>query len=226
MNKIGASVFFLACAAAISCPAQQVSTNTSNSSIGDGFAESMSLNWSLAGPNWFANFNNQVAPSFGPNLSNSGASGGFQFVGDGFSGNLNFNFAQGSSRSNIGSAQSVTTMNGVPGSFFSGQVRPFVTGVAPVVGGSPANSSPLGGMAAADQQSKLSAIADGNAKSRNQKLQNYLTRAERAESEGNFKMARANYRLALGLADEPLRSMIQTTLREKFSGSAVKSEKR
>jgi hypothetical protein len=47
----------------------------------------------------------------------------------------------------------------------------------------------------------------------NRKLAQYLQRAERAESEGNKRMARANYRLAIGVAAEPLRSELQRRMK-------------
>ncbi len=141
-----------------------------------------------------------------------------QTLGDGFAENLGFNFSQSSSRSNVSAAQSGTALNGAPSSFFSGEIRPFVTGITPIVGGYPNLTSPLAEMAAADQRTKLSGIAERNAKYKNDKLRSYLVRAERAESEGDMKMARANYRLALGYAAEPLRSKIQAVMQERFSG--------
>lgn len=212
-------VVFLALLAGLtgSAAAQSIVTQVPSQVLGSGFSENLSINGSFAGPNGFANINNQVTPAFGPNLTGSGLSGGYGFAGGGVSGNVRFNFAQGSSRSISGTSQSMTTSNGYPGSFFSGQVRPFVTGITPIVGSYPTADRSLGVIAAADQQATLSTIAQGNARRQNERLQNYLRRAERAESEGDLKMARANYRLAFGLAGEPLRSMIQTVLRDRFS---------
>jgi hypothetical protein len=53
---------------------------------------------------------------------------------DGSRFSLGFNFAQGSNRSSITTAPSLTVQNGYGGSLFSGQIRPFVTGFVPVVG--------------------------------------------------------------------------------------------
>ncbi|MGV3486549.1 MAG: hypothetical protein ACO1RT_19180 [Planctomycetaceae bacterium] len=145
-----------------------------------------------------------------------------QSLGSGF---FEGNFVQGSSRTISSATPSLTTMNGYPGSFFSGQVRPFVTGITPVVGSYPMPDQSLGVLAAADQRAKLSAIAEANAKRQNDRLQGYLLRAERAEAEGNLKMARANYRWAAELADPTLRTLIQTVLRERFSGRATKTAK-
>jgi hypothetical protein len=164
------------------------------------------------------------AQQIGLGSSAQSIGGGTRFGGNGVSGSLNFNFTQESSRFIGGTSQSMTTMNGVPGSFFSGELRPFVMGITPVVGNYPLQFNPMAEMAMAEQHAKLSAIAEGNAKLRNEKLRSYLVRAERAESEGNLKMARANYRLALGQADEPLRSMIQTVLNDRFSGRPVSAK--
>jgi hypothetical protein len=128
------------------------------------------------------------------------------------SGSLGFNFAQGSSRSLSGTSQSMTNMNGNPGSFFSGSVRPFVLGVTPVVGNYPTGNHEIADIAAASQKERLSSIAQGNLERRYEKLRSYLIRAELAETEGDAKKARANYALALRIADDPLRSKIQAKL--------------
>ena len=218
MNRIRIFLYIAGCVLATSSHAQLITSGVPFQSIGSGYSESNSINWSVGGPNWFANINNQVFPPFGPSLVNTGSSGGFGFGGNGFSGGLNFNFAQGSNRSNISTTPSITTMSGYPGSFFSGEIRPFVTGITPIVGAYPNTQNPLAELAVADQQEKLSAIAERNANQQSEKLRSYLRRAERAESEGDMKMARANYRLALPLADSQTQTMIQSILRDRFSG--------
>lgn len=195
--------------------AQQIGTTVSSPSIGSSYSESNPINWSIMGSGWSANINNQAPSPLGQSLSNSG---GFGFGGNGVSGSLGFQFAQGSNRTLSGTSQSMTNLNGNPGSFFSGSVRPFVIGVTPVVGGYPTGQSDIANIAAASQQQRLSSIAQGNLDRRHEKMRAYLKRAERAEAESNWKMARANYGLALRLADEPLRSMIQTKLSQ---GSAT-----
>lgn len=77
---------------------------------------------------------------FGQNLGGRGGNGGQGGVAvhgspGGF--HLNFNFAQGSSRSFHSQTPSVTLMNGGTGSFRSGTLRPFVTSLIPVVGNWP-----------------------------------------------------------------------------------------
>jgi hypothetical protein len=199
--------------------AQQVTTTTPFQSLRSSYSENIGTQWSLGGNRWFWNNNNQVAPPFGPSLANSGTRGGFLFAGNGVSGNLGFNFAQGSDRSIVSSAPSVTTMDGQPGSFFSGEVRPFVLGVTPIVGAYPTAPTELATAAAASQQTMLSNIAKGNAARQSDKLRSYLVRAERSEASGDIKKARANYKLAAAIADEPLKSMILSHVQERFSGS-------
>ncbi len=52
-------------------------------------------------------------------------------------------------------------------------------------------------------QSQRSSLLQSQVELQDRKLAQYLQRAERAESEGNVRMARANYRLAIGIAAEP-----------------------
>ena len=70
-----------------------------------------------------------VTDSFG----SPGGGGSLQFN---FGGSpVRLNFARGSSRTISSTTPSLTVQNGFGGSIFSGQWRPFVTGVTPVVGG-------------------------------------------------------------------------------------------
>ena len=218
MSHFQTFLCIVSCVWSTTSHAQLITSGVPFQSIGSGYSESNSINWSVGGPNWFANINNQVFPPFGPSLINTGSSGGFGIGGNGFSGGLNFNFAQGSNRSNISTTPSITTMSGYPGSFFSGEIRPFVTGITPIVSAYPNTQNPLAELAVADQQEKLSAIAERNVNHQSEKLRSYLRRAERAESEGDMKMARANYRRALPLADSQTQAMIQDILRNRFSG--------
>jgi hypothetical protein len=197
--------------------AQMIGVTTPGQSLGSGFSESFGTSGSVRGPNWFMNNNLQVVPPFGPSIANTGTRGGFGFGGNGVSGNLGFHFAQGSDRSIVSSAPSVTLMDGQPGGIVSGQTRPFVMGVSPVVGAYQSMTGELAAVAAADRHAKLSAIAMGNAERQNDRLRALLVRAERAESEGDWKMARANYKLAVPMAPEPMKSMIRAKLR---SGAA------
>lgn len=83
----------------------------------------------------FSNGLNGAVPQFGGFNPASAARFGFGRVGSnggGFS--LGFNLAKGSNRQSLTTTPSLTTQNGFGGSLFSGQVRPFATGVVPIVG--------------------------------------------------------------------------------------------
>ncbi|GEM_PF-1590548 len=190
---------------------QQVTVTTPMQRIQASYYEQSGVNWSLGGPNWFANSGGgPLAPPFGRADPNSGLRGGVGFhLGGGASGRIGFGFAQGSHRSIVGAAPSLTVTEGQPGHFFSGQVSPFVTGLRPVVGNYPTIVDPVAAAARQQQHAQLSAIVEGQAQMQNDHLRRYLKRAEIAESEGNLKMARANYRLAMPLAPPPLRLRIQ-----------------
>lgn len=194
--------------------AQLITGVTPLQNLNSSFYESNSIGWSLRGNNWFANFGGggPLLPPFAPpGAVNNGLSGGFGSFGGGVAGGLRFNLAQGSDQSISSTAGSLTTMNGVPGSLQSGVVRPFVTGVTPIVGDYPKlNHSEVIGQVGSQQ---LSSLRQSQAVRRSKKLDQYLRRAELAESEGNKRMARANYRGAIALAPEPLRSQIQHRLR-------------
>ena len=200
-----------------SARAQMVHTQVPLQTFNSGQSRGTSINWQIAGPNWFANFGGggPLLPPFGG--IPSGVSGGFGFGGGDVSGNLGFNFGQSNSQSFSSTTPSLTTMNGVPGSISFGTVRPFVTGFVPVVGDYAAATAPADqaadyGNQLADQQ--LSSLRQSQATYQNRKLTQYLQRAERAEQEGDIRMARANYRLAVGIAAEPLRSNLQQRMKQ------------
>lgn len=198
--------------------AQLINTTTPFQNLNSSFYESNSIGWSLRGDGWFANFGGgaPIPAPFGAPGNGGGLSGGFGFGGGGLSGGLGFNFAQGSSRSISSSAASVTTMNGMPGSIQSGTIRPFVTGVTPIVGGYPTIPD-TGQVAANIGANQLSALRRSQAARQSKKLDDYLRRAELGEKEGNKRMARANYRSAMALAPEPLRSQIAMHMRKMLS---------
>ncbi len=190
--------------------AQMIQTTTPFQTFSDSYSEAGSIDWSLSGPNWFANFggNGPLAPPFGG--VPAGVSGGIGFGGGGVSGNLGFRFGQSSSRTMTSTTPSLTVTDGVPGSIQSTVTRPFVTGFTPIVGGYPEMPNHAQRIAQQDQQ-QLSQVRQSEQNLKNKSLQKYLSRAERAEKEGNKRMARANYRRAIGIAVEPLRS--ELTLR-------------
>jgi hypothetical protein len=114
----------------------------------------------------------------------------------------------------------LTTTDGVPGSISSGVIQPFVTSFTPVVGNYAGATAPLDQAANFSQQlgaSQRSSLRQSQIELQDRKLAQYLQRFERAESEGNVRMARANYRLAIGIAAEPLRSELQRRMQVMLS---------
>ncbi len=211
--KMLAVVIAVICAAT-KANAQAINTTVPFQNLNSNFYESHSLGWFLRGPGWFANFGGgaPLQPPFAPpGAIGSGLSGGFGFGGGGVSGGLGFNFAQGSNRSISSTAASVTTMNGSPGGIQSGVIRPFVTGITPVLADYPTIVDPSR-VAAEVGAGQLSALRRSQAVRRSKKLDEYLRRAELGESEGNKRMARANYRSAIAIAPEPLRTQIRMHL--------------
>ena len=207
---------------ALRSEAQMIHTATPFQTINSGYSEGGSIAWSLRGKNWFANFGGggPLLPPFGPVDPGGGLSGGFGFSGGGVSGNLGFQFGQSSNQSIVSTTPSLTTTNGMPGSISSGVIQPFVTGFTPVVGNYMAATAPLDQADAVGQQmaqTQISSLLQSQINLQDRKLAQYLQRAERAESEGNKRMARANYRLAIGIAAEPLRSELQHRMKVMLS---------
>ena len=77
-------------------------------------------------------------PPFGGYDPGADARLGFAYNGSGGGFRLNFALGQGNSRTLSHTTPSLVVPNGVPGWIYSGQLRPFVTGIYPVVGGMPA----------------------------------------------------------------------------------------
>ena len=204
--------------------AQMVHTASPLQSIGSSYSEGGGVSWSLRGPNWFANFGGggPLLPPFGPVDPGGGLRGGFRFGGGDVSGSLRFHFGQSSQQSIVSTTPSLTTTNGFPGSIQSGVVQPFVIGLTPVVGGYTAATAPLQeAQATAHQlgQAQMSSLRHSQLELQNRKLAQYLQRAERAESEGEIRIARANYRLAIGVAAEPLRSQLRWRMKRMLEVS-------
>ncbi len=123
------------------CWAQQATYATPLTSTNDSFFESFGVNWGFerSTPRGGAFFrfgtpNGAIAP-FGGFTSQAGGRLGFGIRGAGGSSFFNFSAAQGSQRSVTSTTPSVTMMNGTLGSIQNATVRPFVTGVTPVVRG-------------------------------------------------------------------------------------------
>jgi hypothetical protein len=127
-----AAIAVLQCAMPLA-QAQQVTVQTPFNTAGSSYYEQFGVQWGLRGNGWFARFGGPVAPPFGGFDPNAGASFGF---GD-RNGFLNFSAAQGSSTT-FGSQTPILTLpNGGTGFISDQSVRPFVTGVIPVVGDGP-----------------------------------------------------------------------------------------
>ncbi|MCH1440773.1 MAG: hypothetical protein L7W43_14015 [Rubripirellula sp.] len=236
MSRIACSwIVALICSlAANHCCGQMVTTSVPYQTSSSSFFENNSINWSLRGKNWFANSGGSPLPPFGGMAGGTavagGLWGGIGFAGGGVRGHLGFNFSQGSTRSFSSTTPSLTTMNGYPGSISSGVLQPFVTGITPVVGNYAAATSPLAqsqqALAETGQQ-QMSNLRQSQAKRYQGKLAQYLQRAEQGEASGNKRMARANYRLAISIAAEPLRSELQQRLARMINrpGQPAKADK-
>ena len=114
-----------------------VTTSTPLQANSESFFESSGIGWSVRRPGFFATFNNggPIPPPFGGFNPNAGIQSGFQFRNGPWTGNFNFNFAQGTSRFSSTTAPVLTSLQGQPASFFSGTQRPFVLGLTPIVPG-------------------------------------------------------------------------------------------
>ncbi|MEZ6089641.1 MAG: hypothetical protein R3C05_16740 [Pirellulaceae bacterium] len=138
---------------------------------------------------------------------------GQQNFGDSFFENIGpGGWTQSSSRSMSMSSASLTTLNGYPGSMFSGTVRPFVTGLTPSVGSFVPGNDEIRQFGLRQQQATLESIAQRKSEARNEKMSVHLQRALRAEQSGNLKMARANFRIALANADPITRQQIMARM--------------
>ncbi len=151
-TKPGSLVFvFVAWSISGSVYSQNINVSTPFHSFNDSFFESFGVNFGFNIPGGSGNGSRVVGLSpFGqltPNLVfaqqgagvipqfggyNPNAGGQLNFSGNGFS--LGLNFAQGNTRSSVSNVPSMTVQNGFGGDMFSGQVRPFVTGVIPIIG--------------------------------------------------------------------------------------------
>lgn len=196
--------------------AQMIHTGVPLESARSGYFEQSGVQWSLRGPNFFANSGGGVVPPFGSSGQGFGSGAGVGFgLGGGIGGSINFNMAQGSSRSISSGSASVTTLDGYPGSISSQTIRPFVTGVTPVIGGysygSPTTENASNQMFQSHLQSQnaaLQARLNANLQAKQSKAAEAFQRALEADSSGNLRKARANYRKALALDQGPLRRQI------------------
>lgn len=141
-------------------PAQQIQLTSPFQTLNDSFYENFGfggINAGRSGPkgNWYFNTGpaSSAPPPFGGYDPGADARFGMQFGGPL---GLGFNMlaGQGSTRSNTVTAPTIVIPNGGTGSLFSGSIRPFVTGVIPVVG-----NAPIGPMLPMAPQSSVSPLA-------------------------------------------------------------------
>ena len=120
---------------------QMVVTHSPLQHNGASFYEYSHIGWSIQNPHYFMRFNGGGGvPPFGGYTPNSGLHGGFSTGHSQF----DFGFGQGATLTSSTVTPFITTTNGYPGYMFIGSQRPFVTGVAPVVGGGFAGLPPAG----------------------------------------------------------------------------------
>jgi hypothetical protein len=126
-----------------SAHAQQVQLTSPFQTINDSFYENFGfggINMGRSGPGggWFFNTGpaTSTPPPFGRYDPAADARFGMQFGGP-FGFGFNLLAGQGSTRSNTVTAPTIVIPNGGSGYLFSGSIRPFVTGVIPVVGNAP-----------------------------------------------------------------------------------------
>jgi hypothetical protein len=127
-----AAIAFLA-GTVFSVHAQQTTVAAPHPVASHSFYEQFGTRWGLHGNGWFFQFGGPVAPPFGGFDPNAGATFGFA----GPNGYFNLFAGQGSSTTLSGQTPMVTVMNGGTGAFYDQTLRPFVTGIVPVVGGPP-----------------------------------------------------------------------------------------
>jgi hypothetical protein len=120
--------------------AQQVQLTNPFHSLNDSFYENFGIGLSpmgRSGPRggwYFGGTNaNSTPPQFGGYDPAADATFGFRIGQFG----LNGVAGQGSNRSHVMEAPTIVIPNGGTGSIFSGSIRPFVTGVIPIVGNAP-----------------------------------------------------------------------------------------
>ena len=136
----------LCCAVVVAIPVsmasgQMVVTHSPLQHNGASFYEYSHIGWSIQNPHYFMRFNGGGGvPPFGGYTPNSGLHGGFSTGHSQF----DFGFGQGATLTSSTVTPFITTTNGYPGYIFIGSQRPFVTGVAPVVGGGFASLPPAG----------------------------------------------------------------------------------
>lgn len=207
--------------------AQRIGQGISSQSGTDSFSETGSVSGMFEGPNGFFQFGGSAppfAPLGGQGFSGGGISGGVGFGESGFSGNLNFHFAQGASHSITSRSAGVTTMDGYPGGIHAQTIRPFVTGLVPIVSSAATSHAEV-----AQNRRQLAKLRESQAATQNKKLQSYLQRAETAFERKKYTMARANLKSAIRFVGKSpsnvsLRLQLETQMRQL--GALLQVQKR
>lgn len=125
----------LACLLSGSTQAQQTTISTPQVGVGSSFFEQTGVGFGgRIGNNVF--FNNGGGGARPPWAAGNGggANFGFGIRGNGFGANFGFSGETGYDANMSSITPSVTVQNGATGAIFSGQQRPFVTGLVPLVG--------------------------------------------------------------------------------------------
>ncbi len=114
---------------------RQVTAGVPFRGVSDSFFERIGFSANFRAPGFTANVGGfpQAVPQFGGFQPGAGAVGGFAFRGGGGSGRVGFEFSQGSRRSLVSQAGSLTLMDGVPGSLANVTQSPFVISQEPIV---------------------------------------------------------------------------------------------
>ncbi|KAA1261856.1 hypothetical protein LF1_44170 [Rubripirellula obstinata] len=217
-----------------SAVAQMIYQDVTNNQFGSSYFESNSVGGFLQGDNWFFNFGGAgvarqgfagqgplLTPFGGAGVANGGGlSGRGRFNRGRVSGGLGFNFSQGSARTSTSTSAGVTTMDGFPGSIQSGTIRPFVIGIIPVVSDfpQPDNSESV------QNVRQLAKLRQSQQQLQDRRLQTFLQRIRQAESSGNVRMARANYRSAIAITRGPLQRQLKQNL-QTFMANAKQQAK-
>ncbi|MCA9246312.1 MAG: hypothetical protein KDA42_04325 [Planctomycetales bacterium] len=119
---------------------QQATISTPFNRIGDSFSENINLNWGMNFRNGFFRFGSPAGVGVGP--QGGGANLGWNTNFSGGNAFFNLSAGQGSRRSMVMEAPSVTIMNGGTGVISDTVQRPFVISVVPVVGDLPTVPQP------------------------------------------------------------------------------------
>jgi hypothetical protein len=114
---------------------RQVTAGVPFRGVSDSFFERIGFSANFRAPGFTANLGGfpQAVPQFGGFQPGAGVVGGFAFAGGGGSGRVGFEFSQGSRRSLVSQAGSLTLMDGVPGSLANVTQSPFVISQEPIV---------------------------------------------------------------------------------------------